>query len=63
MVFWQISLVETPERGRKKLMSLTTNVMRDDSDKVKDSLFLYSSCHASSCLYGTKSSKVYRFDC
>ncbi|XP_015884910.3 probable GTP-binding protein OBGC2 isoform X2 [Ziziphus jujuba] len=29
-----ISLVETPERGRKKLMSLTTNVMRDDSDKV-----------------------------
>lgn len=41
LVFWQISLVETPERGRKKLMSLTTNVMRDDSDKVKDYAFLY----------------------
>ena len=33
--FWQISLVEMPEHGRKKLMALTTIVMRDDSDKVK----------------------------
>ncbi|KAG6648566.1 hypothetical protein I3843_07G153000 [Carya illinoinensis] len=29
-----ISLVEMPEHRRKKLMALTTNVMRDDSDKV-----------------------------
>ncbi|KAB2604569.1 GTP-binding protein OBGC2 [Pyrus ussuriensis x Pyrus communis] len=29
-----ISLVETPERSKKKVMALTTNVMRDDSDKV-----------------------------
>ncbi|GMI90667.1 hypothetical protein HRI_002736000 [Hibiscus trionum] len=29
-----ISLLEMPEHGRKKLMSLTTNVMRDESDKV-----------------------------
>ncbi|XP_062020483.1 probable GTP-binding protein OBGC2 [Rosa rugosa] len=29
-----ISLVEMPERSKKKLMALTTNVMRDDSDKV-----------------------------
>ncbi|BBG94873.1 GTP1/OBG family protein [Prunus dulcis] len=29
-----ISLVEMPEHSRKKLMALTTNVMRDDSDKV-----------------------------
>ncbi|XVF36034.1 hypothetical protein REPUB_Repub19eG0023500 [Reevesia pubescens] len=29
-----ISLLEMPEHRRKKLMSLTTNVMRDDSDKV-----------------------------
>ncbi|KAM7259241.1 hypothetical protein ACFE04_014982 [Oxalis oulophora] len=29
-----ISLIEMPERGRKKELSLTTNVMRDDSDKV-----------------------------
>ncbi|XP_041017380.1 probable GTP-binding protein OBGC2 isoform X2 [Juglans microcarpa x Juglans regia] len=28
-----ISLVEMPEHRRKKLMALTTNVMRDDSDK------------------------------
>ncbi|KAK2967721.1 hypothetical protein RJ640_028452 [Escallonia rubra] len=30
----QISLLEMPEHRRKKMMSLTTNVMRDDSDKV-----------------------------
>jgi hypothetical protein len=30
----QISLLEMPEYRRKKLMALTTNVMRDDSDKV-----------------------------
>ncbi|PPS05194.1 hypothetical protein GOBAR_AA15477 [Gossypium barbadense] len=29
-----ISLIEMPEYRRKKLMSLTTNVMRDESDKV-----------------------------
>ncbi|KAL6207512.1 hypothetical protein ACLB2K_018470 [Fragaria x ananassa] len=29
-----MSLVEMPERSKKKLMALTTNVMRDDSDKV-----------------------------
>ncbi|XVE94630.1 hypothetical protein REPUB_Repub02eG0025400 [Reevesia pubescens] len=29
-----ISLLEMPEYRRKKLMSLTTNVMRDESDKV-----------------------------
>ncbi|KAK4552165.1 hypothetical protein RGQ29_032135 [Quercus rubra] len=29
-----ISLLEMPEHRRKKLMALTTNVMRDDSDKV-----------------------------
>ncbi|KAK2971498.1 hypothetical protein RJ640_020904 [Escallonia rubra] len=29
-----ISLLEMPEHRRKKMMSLTTNVMRDDSDKV-----------------------------
>ncbi|KAJ1408004.1 P-loop containing nucleoside triphosphate hydrolase [Sesbania bispinosa] len=29
-----ISLVETPQHKRKKMMALTTNVMRDDSDKV-----------------------------
>ncbi|KAM7521171.1 hypothetical protein LguiB_020133 [Lonicera macranthoides] len=29
-----ISLVETPEHRRKKVMSLTSNVMRDESDKV-----------------------------
>ncbi|GLT54370.1 hypothetical protein SLA2020_275730 [Shorea laevis] len=29
-----ISLVDMPEYRRKKLMALTTNVMRDDSDKV-----------------------------
>ncbi|KAF8022775.1 hypothetical protein BT93_F0324 [Corymbia citriodora subsp. variegata] len=29
-----ISLLEMPEHRRKKLMTLTTNVMRDDSDKV-----------------------------
>ncbi|XP_030527152.1 probable GTP-binding protein OBGC2 [Rhodamnia argentea] len=29
-----ISLLEMPEHRRKKLMMLTTNVMRDDSDKV-----------------------------
>jgi len=31
----QISLLEMPQRQRKKMMALTTNVMRDDSDKVK----------------------------
>ncbi|XP_031269140.1 probable GTP-binding protein OBGC2 isoform X2 [Pistacia vera] len=30
----QISLLEMPEHRRKKMMALTTNVMRDDSDKV-----------------------------
>ncbi|XP_010549270.1 PREDICTED: probable GTP-binding protein OBGC2 [Tarenaya hassleriana] len=29
-----ISLLEVPEKTRKRVMSLTTNVMRDDSDKV-----------------------------
>ncbi|XP_073134575.1 probable GTP-binding protein OBGC2 [Henckelia pumila] len=29
-----ISLLEAPEHRKKKLMSLTTNIMRDDSDKV-----------------------------
>ncbi|KAI3432048.1 uncharacterized protein J3R85_007716 [Psidium guajava] len=29
-----ISLLDIPEHRRKKLMTLTTNVMRDDSDKV-----------------------------
>uniref|UniRef100_A0A5B7BXS2 Putative GTP-binding protein OBGC2 isoform X1 n=1 Tax=Davidia involucrata TaxID=16924 RepID=A0A5B7BXS2_DAVIN len=29
-----ISLLEMPEHMRKKIMALTTNVMRDDSDKV-----------------------------
>ncbi|XP_058074929.1 probable GTP-binding protein OBGC2 isoform X2 [Magnolia sinica] len=29
-----ISLLEMPEHRRKRLMALTTNVMRDDSDKV-----------------------------
>ncbi|XP_031269139.1 probable GTP-binding protein OBGC2 isoform X1 [Pistacia vera] len=29
-----ISLLEMPEHRRKKMMALTTNVMRDDSDKV-----------------------------
>ncbi|XP_062165278.1 probable GTP-binding protein OBGC2 isoform X1 [Alnus glutinosa] len=29
-----ISLVDLPEHQRKKLLALTTNVMRDDSDKV-----------------------------
>lgn len=33
----QISLVEMPKHGKKKIMSLTTNVMRDDSDKVVSS--------------------------
>lgn len=30
----QISLLEVPQHKRKKVMALTTNVMRDDSDKV-----------------------------
>ncbi|KAG4934498.1 hypothetical protein JHK87_048500 [Glycine soja] len=30
-----ISLLEMPQHKRKKMMALTTNVMRDDSDKVK----------------------------
>ncbi|CAK7346298.1 unnamed protein product [Dovyalis caffra] len=29
-----ISLIEAPERRKKRLMAVTTNVMRDDSDKV-----------------------------
>uniref|UniRef100_A0A9I9CHS6 GTP-binding protein OBGC2 n=1 Tax=Cucumis melo TaxID=3656 RepID=A0A9I9CHS6_CUCME len=29
-----ISLIDTPENRRKKMMSLTSNVMRDESDKV-----------------------------
>jgi hypothetical protein len=29
-------LVDLPEHQRKKLLALTTNVMRDDSDKVKN---------------------------
>lgn len=33
--FVQISLIDTPESRRKKMMSLTSNVMRDESDKVK----------------------------
>ena len=44
MVLWQISLIESPERRKKRLMALTTNVMRDDSDKVKNipfDLFIY----------------------
>lgn len=32
--FPQISLLEMPEHQRKKMMSLTTNIMRDDTDKV-----------------------------
>ena len=32
---YQISLLEMPRHNRKKTTSLTTNVMRDDSDKVK----------------------------
>lgn len=39
--FWQISLVEIPEHRRKKLMALTTNVMRDDTDKVNIVLLLF----------------------
>lgn len=31
----QISLLEMPQHKRKKMMTLTTNVMRDDNDKVK----------------------------
>jgi len=31
----QISLLEMPHGQRKKMMAQTTNVMRDDSDKVK----------------------------
>ena len=31
----QISLLEMPQHKRKKMMALTTNVMRDESDKVK----------------------------
>ncbi|XP_052203010.1 probable GTP-binding protein OBGC2 [Diospyros lotus] len=29
-----ISLLEMPERGRKRVLALTTNVMRDENDKV-----------------------------
>ncbi|CAL5418365.1 unnamed protein product [Camellia sinensis] len=31
---WQISLVEMPEHRRKRVMALTTNVLRDETDKV-----------------------------
>lgn len=31
---WQVSLLEMPEHRRKKLMALTSNVMRDEGDKV-----------------------------
>lgn len=30
----QISLLEMPEHKRKRLMALSSNVMRDESDKV-----------------------------
>ena len=36
---FQISLLEMPEHRRKILMALTTNVMRDKSDKVKLLIF------------------------
>lgn len=36
---WQISLLEMPEHRRKKMTS-TTNVMRDDSDKVEIKCFM-----------------------
>lgn len=32
---WQISLLEMPEHRRKKMTTLTSNVMSDDSDKVR----------------------------
>lgn len=32
---WQISLLEMPEHRRKKMATLTSNVMSDDSDKVR----------------------------
>jgi hypothetical protein len=37
-------LIEAPERRKERLMALTTNVRRDDSDKVKNitfDLFIY----------------------
>lgn len=34
MCVWQISLLDMPEHRKKKMMEMTTNVMRDDSDKV-----------------------------
>ncbi|KAJ6920770.1 hypothetical protein NC651_014374 [Populus alba x Populus x berolinensis] len=35
-----ISLIESPERRKKRLMALTTNVMRDDSDKPGEEVSL-----------------------
>lgn len=32
--FLQISLLEMPEHKKKKMTSLTANIMRDDNDKV-----------------------------
>ena len=37
-VLWQISLLEMPEYRRKKLMSLTTNLMRDDSEGAQEEI-------------------------
>lgn len=34
LYLWQISLLEIPEHKRKKMTNLTTNVMRDENDKV-----------------------------
>jgi hypothetical protein len=39
LILLQVSLIEAPEHRKKRLMTLTTNVMRDDSDKVKNMLF------------------------
>ncbi|KAJ0750864.1 putative GTP1/OBG domain-containing protein [Helianthus annuus] len=37
-----ISLLEMPEHKKKKMMNMTSNVMTDENDKVKDFLLLYS---------------------
>lgn len=37
----QISLLEMPDHKKKKMMTMTSNVMRDESDKVKTELVFY----------------------
>lgn len=32
--FWQISLLDVPEQKKSMMTALTTNILRDDSDKV-----------------------------